>query len=79
LGVGLRTSLLRLVVLTRQTGCTNCVWEAYWRDLRAYEKELAALRGEQPVPDPFEELERRLASTRYPAGKTWRQYYGHNS
>ena len=42
----------------------ECVWNVYWRELHEYERALAAWEGRaqpQPVLDPFEELERRLA------------------
>lgn len=44
-----------------QRGCQECVWDVYWRDMKAYNEQLA-LREGKPLPlDPFEELERRLA------------------
>ncbi|KAK9794324.1 hypothetical protein WJX73_008933 [Symbiochloris irregularis] len=43
-----------------QTGCKECVWEVYWRELQAYNAELARQKGEAPPLDPFEEMEKRL-------------------
>lgn len=42
-------------------GCRECVWDIYFRELQAYEKELARREGRPPPLDPFEELEKRLA------------------
>ena len=54
----------RLALLASlQTGCAECVWDVYQRELLAYNKELARRKGEPPPLDPFEELERRLFGT----------------
>lgn len=59
-------------VLTRPTeplpdeccgrGCAECVWTLYWDDLRSYNEAKASIEGKERTLDPFEELERRLAS-----------------
>lgn len=46
-----------------QMGCKECVWDTYWADLKAYDREVALREGKAPPLDPFEELERRLAAT----------------
>lgn len=43
-----------------QTGCVECVWDVYQRELHAYNLQQAKLKGEAPPLDPFEEMERRL-------------------
>lgn len=45
---------------TAQTGCVECVWEVYTRDMQKYNLELAKRRGEPPPVDPLAELEARL-------------------
>lgn len=37
------------------------MWDVYWRDMKAYNEQLALREGKPPPLDPFEELERRLA------------------
>ena len=47
-----------------QSGCLECVWEVYRKDLIEYNRKLALLQGKPPPPpvlDPFEELERKIA------------------
>lgn len=44
-------------------GCKECVWDVYWQDLKAYDAERARREGKAPPLDPFEELERRLATS----------------
>ena len=48
-----------------QSGCLECVWEVYRRDMQEYSRQLALRRGESPpeILDPFEELERKLAKS----------------
>ena len=43
LGTGSQT-LLSLRAASLQTGCRECVWEVYWRDLRAYDAAQARVR-----------------------------------
>ncbi|KAK9822684.1 hypothetical protein WJX81_000366 [Elliptochloris bilobata] len=46
-----------------QNSCVECVWNVYWRELKEYERALAAWEGRTPpapATDPFEEMERRL-------------------
>ena len=43
-----------------QTGCVECVWEVYTREMQKYNIELAKRKGEAPPLDPLEELEKRL-------------------
>lgn len=43
-----------------QSGCVECVWEVYTRELQKYNFKLAKREGHAPPVDPLEELERRL-------------------
>ena len=43
-----------------QSGCAECVWDIYRRDLLNYEKAQAIATGQPEPVDPFEEMERRL-------------------
>jgi hypothetical protein len=46
-----------------QSGCQNCVWEVYRRELAVYNQQLAVQQGRPPPPvvlDPFAELERKI-------------------
>ena len=46
-----------------QSGCQNCVWEVYRRDLAVYNQQLAVQEGRPPPPvvlSPFAELERKI-------------------
>ncbi|CAL8470144.1 g9686 [Coccomyxa elongata] len=46
-----------------QSGCLNCVWEVYRRELAVYNQQLAVQEGRPAPPvvlDPFEELERKI-------------------
>lgn len=43
-----------------QSGCVECVWEVYQRELLAYQKAVARAKGEAEPMDPFEQLEAQL-------------------
>ena len=43
-----------------QTGCAECVWDIYSRDLLAYKTALAKQKGEAPPVDAFAEMEKQL-------------------
>ena len=45
-----------------QSGCVECVWEVYQRELMEYQRSIAKAKGQPPPVDPFEELERQLYS-----------------
>ena len=47
-----------------QSGCLECVWEVYRRDLADYNTQLAKRQGKpppKPAADPFADLERKIA------------------
>ena len=37
-----------------QRGCQECVWDVYWRDMKAYNEQVALAEGKSPPLDPFE-------------------------
>lgn len=61
--VGTNSSIINLVhLLGLQNSCVECVWVVYWRELKAYQTEMAKRHGKPPPPmDPFEKLEKELA------------------
>lgn len=48
-----------------QSGCVECVWDIYRRELLAYEKAVAISKGAPEPLDPFEAMERRLYGETY--------------
>ncbi|KAK9821046.1 hypothetical protein WJX74_005505 [Apatococcus lobatus] len=43
-----------------QTGCVECVWDIYSRDLLAYKTAVAKQKGRAPPVDAFAEMEKQL-------------------
>ena len=46
-----------------QSGCLECVWEVYRKDLADYNTQLAKRQGKPPpkaAADPFADLERKI-------------------
>jgi Oxidoreductase-like protein, N-terminal len=58
-----------------QRGCQECVWDVYWRDMKAYDETVALAEGKPPPVDPFEVpgrhwLNRSLCRMRVSSGRS---------
>jgi hypothetical protein len=51
-------SLTTPLLLLMQRGCQECVWDVYWRDMKAYNEQVALAEGRSPPLDPFEVYQR---------------------